>query len=763
MNAQRLKHKLRYLSNQIGLAVVVGYLVIFISFVVYINLMAGQDAFETAESDALHVAQELRFELAASLLEPVVSVEQLARSLSDLSGRETQGDKRALALGMCARLLESERLLRSLRMAWEPDAFDGQDTSHVMDTGSDGQGRFMPELSKLADDFEPRTMAPINSLSAPWYAEAKLAGVPLVGEPWLAESIGSSSLLVRVVVPIARGGRFAGAIALDMDASFVQEFVQAKALYEGQARVNVISNQGTFLAVFNRPELLGRNLREFSSSSEHRLGHINSGREHVQFDDGMIEVYLPLLPTPDSAPWQVAVAISPEVLSQIHSHVLLSTWRSVGIGVVAIAVVMFFMITWIRRLLAPLNGLARTTRSLSRGELDCPAEEGGAQEIATIADSLREISQSLAEKERSVRAITQGQFEHRLEVKFETDLLGKAIRDMAENFKEAKAMQELREKEEKTRSWMEASAARFSEILRENSADLEVLSDILCREFSTVLGMDIVGIFLVEDEEPPYLRLYASLAYDRRRRHRERIELEEGLVGRCVFQKKTVLLTEIPDDYIQISSGLGEHRPNHLLIVPLKVDEKVVGAVEMACLRPIPAEHVSFAERVAASIASSVGAVRSNMNNRRLLERSNEQQRELAEKEELLRMNLEEMQATQEAAFAKEKKYRSLLTAINQRWPVVRLDRRGQILVANPVFLRAFGLAEEALEDKSLDQLDALDWDDGLRLALEAVAAGRAYDLRHTVGGRQYLFSFMPVVEESGPPVEFLVMALPLA
>jgi GAF domain-containing protein len=102
--------------------------------------------------------------------------------------------------------------------------------------------------------------------------------------------------------------------------------------------------------------------------------------------------------------------------------------------------------------------------------------------------------------------------------------------------------------------------------------------------------------------------LVASYAYDRVKHLQKTIQVGEGLVGRCVQEGNTIFLTDIPEDYIRIKSGLGEDNPRCLLIVPLRFNEEITGVIEIATLEIFEDFQIDFIERIGTSIASSISA-----------------------------------------------------------------------------------------------------------------------------------------------------------
>jgi putative methionine-R-sulfoxide reductase with GAF domain len=104
-------------------------------------------------------------------------------------------------------------------------------------------------------------------------------------------------------------------------------------------------------------------------------------------------------------------------------------------------------------------------------------------------------------------------------------------------------------------------------------------------------------------EHPPYLQLLSSYAYRQRKHLANRFYLGEGLVGQCALEKASILLTEVPDDYIKISSGLGEAAPLNAVVLPVLFEGQVTAVIELASFRRFSEIHLTFLDQLTESIA----------------------------------------------------------------------------------------------------------------------------------------------------------------
>ena len=166
-------------------------------------------------------------------------------------------------------------------------------------------------------------------------------------------------------------------------------------------------------------------------------------------------------------------------------------------------------------------------------------------------------------------------------------------------------------------------------------------------------------------------------------------------------------MTDVPQTYIQISSGTGEARPRCLLIVPLIIEDKVLGIIELASFNTLDTYKITFVETLGQSIASTLQSVRINIKTQQLLNRSQQQAEELAAQEEEMRQNMEELQATQEESSRKGSEMQSYIEALNTSAYVIEYDLDGMILNINNSFLELLNIErEDVVGTHFTDKLD---------------------------------------------------------
>jgi HAMP domain-containing protein len=245
---------------------------------------------------------------------------------------------------------------------------------------------------------------------------------------------------------------------------------------------------------------------------------------------------------------------------------------------------------------------------LSNGELPVTVLPEGKDEIGQMAAAINSLVKNLKTLSDFSLEIGKGNYQSDFKPLSDKDILGNSLLRMREDLKNAAFEDAKRKEEDERRNWSTHGIARFNEILREYADDFHELTFQIISNLVTYIGANVGGIFLVNSniEDIKYLELAACFAYDRKRYMKKQILPGEGLAGRAFQEGETIFITDIPEDYIKIKSGLGENKPKNLLIVPLKLNKEIYGIIEIASLKEILPYQIEFTERISNSVASSI-------------------------------------------------------------------------------------------------------------------------------------------------------------
>jgi methyl-accepting chemotaxis protein len=334
--------------------------------------------------------------------------------------------------------------------------------------------------------------------------------------------------------------------------------------------------------------------------------------------------------------------------------------------ILALGLSMLILYLYINRQLSPLLSINHRLKLIARRKFVEPQEIRRTDEIGEINQSLNQLLTGTQEVSEFAGAIGKGDFSTEFKALGEDDILGNSLLQMRHNLQEVA-------REDKKRAWANEGFARFMGMMRNSQSDVQMMCNTILPELIRYLQANQGGIFIYEKngERDGYLALTSMYAWNRMKTMEKKVYVEEnfaeGIIGQAFLEKAAVYLTEVPDDFVRVTSGLGEANPTCILVQPLIYNENVYGVLEIASFREMAAHELDFIERLAESLASAIASLKVNQQTISLLDETRKQTEEITSKEEELRQNMEEMQATNEEMRRKEGEYLSVIEQLKSQ------------------------------------------------------------------------------------------------
>lgn len=457
------------------------------------------------------------------------------------------------------------------------------------------------------------------------------------------------------------------------------------------------------------------------------------------------------------------------VATSVYEYELYSGLDKIRDGILGgmfIAVILFFfgISLIIRPITNSIQKLVKLISEMALGKLVRKIKYQKRDEIGDIIHSLNTLITGLRNTTIFSNEIGKGNFNSEFTPLSKEDSLGNSLLAMRESLKRAKLEEEKRQDEDKKRKWAADGLATFNELVHQNVGDLQELCDLTLSKLVKYVKANQGGLFILndEDKEDLFFELISSYAYNRKKFVEKRIDFSEGLVGSCAIEKETIYITDIPDEYVEIESGLGTANPNNILIVPIKLDNKILGVVELATFNDFQKYEINFVEKFAENFASTLNTVKINTMTQFLLKESENKSNEMQMQEEEMRQNLEVLQNTQDIASRKQSEMEGILNALDTSFLVCELDMSANVVKVNNEFLELFKLSHEDVTDKGIDKIFNKIGDSAYLWSKLKEGESQKREQNVFIAGREYWLSetYTPILNEDGFPFKVLNIAV---
>ncbi|HKC20435.1 MAG TPA: response regulator, partial [Candidatus Dormibacteraeota bacterium] len=268
---------------------------------------------------------------------------------------------------------------------------------------------------------------------------------------------------------------------------------------------------------------------------------------------------------------------------------------------------------------------------------------GAAGTWRDLTDNVNQLSQTLTTQVRAIAevatAVTKGDLTRSINV----NAMGE-VANLKDNINEM--IRNLRETTEKTQEqdWLKTNLTRFTRMLQ-GQRDPMTVSKMILSELAPLVHAEQAVFYGVvgANGRPEHLALQAGYAYKQRRNVPMEFAFGEGLVGQCALEKKRIVVTNVPKDYIRITSALGDAPPFNIVVLPVLFEGEVRAVIELASFQPFNQTHIDFLDQLAESIGIVLNTIEANSRTEDLLKQSQSLATELQSQQEQLQLTNEEL------------------------------------------------------------------------------------------------------------------------
>jgi signal transduction histidine kinase/HAMP domain-containing protein len=301
--------------------------------------------------------------------------------------------------------------------------------------------------------------------------------------------------------------------------------------------------------------------------------------------------------------------------------------------------------TMVDQLSSFADEVTRVAREVgTEGKLGGQAEvEGVSGTWRGLTENVNQLASNLTTQVRAIRevstSVTQGDLTRSIDVEAQGEVaeLKDNINQMIGNLRETTEANEQQD-------WLKTNLARISGLMQ-GQRDLRTVSRMIMSELTPTVSAQLGAFYMAEngDGDDATLRLIASYGYKKRKNLSNEFQLGEGLVGQAAVEKSPIVVKNAPDDYVKITSGLGEGEPVNIIDLPVLFEDQVLGVIELASFDPFSEIHLTFLEQLMETIGVVLNTLIANLRTEELLQQSQSLTQELQSQSEELQERQEEL------------------------------------------------------------------------------------------------------------------------
>lgn len=301
------------------------------------------------------------------------------------------------------------------------------------------------------------------------------------------------------------------------------------------------------------------------------------------------------------------------------------------IAAVIIFLILLIVILAIKDIVSSVSQIRQVADQMAKGDVNVVLDIKSKDEIGELAASFNQMIAVTKEYSLLADAIGKGDYSPVINVRSQSDTLGMALDRMKNNLQKFSQENEIR-------TWLLTGNSELNDKLRGEKEISELAREVIT-QITKYLNAQVGALYIKENGS---YSLAGSYAFHHRR-HNNSFKEGQGMIGQAALEKKPIVFSEIPRDYIRVHSGLGNATPQNVLVYPFLYDGEVKGVMEIGTVHAFTDLHMQLLNLVTENIGIAFHAAQSRTRLRELLEETQRQAEELEAQQEELKQSNEEL------------------------------------------------------------------------------------------------------------------------
>ena len=519
--------------------------------------------------------------------------QEFADILMTIRDDDSVDDKRSFFEKIIEKSMEKQSDIVGYNIIMEPNMFGGEDSNYINNEKYAENGQYISYIRIKKGEADILNINEI--LDSDFYLKAKKAKDTVISKPYNFTVDGEKRLIMTIAKPLYDGKEFIGVVGIDISMQYFKDLISE--LANANESMVLADDEGKIIFNNFNFSLNGKNVYkvglEMSSVIDQLKVKKIISRENKDRYEAISKVEIPQI----TSNWYIYVFTDLKILTNETMEI---TYRNIKIGSVILLITLGLLWIAIGKVTFPIIAFVKKMKNFDFEKLDVnlDIEKNSSLELVELSEGYNSLINKLKEN--------------------------------------------LKIKEQN--SWIRKGQLNLNKISQSNRDLQSLLSDVISFVTKKIDGQVGVVYLLREETDEKYYKMAASYAFKRRKGLPTTFKLGEGLIGQAALEKEIIVVSEIPEDYISIDSGIGSTAPNNIIVIPCNYQGKVVAVLEIASITEFSDLVIEFLELAKVSIGIAINNILNFENIEKLLIAANEYSEKLQVQQEELRVTNEELE-----------------------------------------------------------------------------------------------------------------------
>lgn len=649
------------------------------------------------------------------LAQTIIKLQTMAEAISEQTLQDPAQAK-DLTRKMMLRFISGDQSAKSVFIISEPYIFDNSDSLLVNTNPGFPIGWYTKYISheNMGNPENSNDLQTSSNDIYDMYRVIKHDHTPKVVS--LSQNVDISNVIV-CLMPIYTNKKFCGVIGADIDQKYYRNMLDNQ--IPASSTIYIADSTGNIFYSRNK-DYLNRNIHEVLRFTEEKLGIMSKTAENLPVDavcelieSNREEVYIHCKRIPLACNDDNFTMICINKLRDIEAEQSSTLFKSVLIVSVILLILSVVVIVLSRNMVRPFANVKKLIERITNGEymLDkfLPDPSKVPHEWLSIINSIKSLAKSLKNTSDFATQLKDKNLEAEYDASITNNPIGSTLVTLRNDMIETSEKEQQRFNEERQNQWATEGHSIFSDILRNNISDIHNLCNAVMDKLVPYINVTQGGIFIrttmPDDKNTECFELYAVFAFGHQRFHKRILAIDEGIIGACAMEKHTIIINDVPDNYTEIGSGLGQAKPKALMFVPLLYNDYLYGVMEFAAFVKFEQYQIQFVERISENIASTIANAKINEQTTLLLQQSRQQSKQMEEREDQLKNEIETLNGLVMTTQNELNQIEQVNNALNKTMLVAIFSTKGDTLEANRRFALRYTLDVNDIRRKNVYEI----------------------------------------------------------